>query len=30
MREVTGLETVEKRYVVIENDIKQSIMSKVQ
>ena len=30
MREVMGLESVEKRYVVIENDIKQSIMSKVR
>ena len=25
-----GLESVEKQYVIIENDIKQSIMNKVQ
>ena len=30
MAGVTGLESVEKQYVIIESDIKQSIMSKVQ
>ena len=27
---VTGLKSVEKQYIMIENDIKQSIMSKTQ
>ena len=30
MEGVTGLESVEKQYIMIENKIKQSIMSKVQ